>query len=77
MAQLDNAADSDSEDRGFESLRAGQFKKESVRKCRTLKDSFTSAFIARLVVSQAAVKESSNLICFLFCCRYGNIEKRS
>ena len=24
MAQLDNAADSDSEDRGFESLRAGQ-----------------------------------------------------
>ncbi len=24
VAQLDNAADSDSEDRGFESLRAGQ-----------------------------------------------------
>ncbi len=32
MAQLDNAADSDSEDRGFESLRAGQIKRESVRK---------------------------------------------
>ena len=32
MAQLDNAADSDSEERGFESLQAGQFKKESIRK---------------------------------------------
>ena len=29
MAQLDNAADSDSEDRGFESLQAGQ-KKEAL-----------------------------------------------
>ncbi len=27
MAQLDNAADSDSEDRGFESLRAGHEKR--------------------------------------------------
>ena len=31
MAQLDNAADSDSEERGFESLRAGQ--KESTNLC--------------------------------------------
>ena len=29
VAQLDNAADSDSEDRGFESLRADQKKKAS------------------------------------------------
>ena len=29
MAQLDNAADSDSEERGFESLRAGQKQKQS------------------------------------------------
>ena len=32
VAQLDNAADSDSEERGFESLRAGQ-KKESINPC--------------------------------------------
>ena len=32
MAQLDNAADSDSEERGFESLRAGQ-KKQGTDRC--------------------------------------------
>ena len=32
VAQLDNAADSDSEERGFESLRAGQLEREPVRK---------------------------------------------
>ena len=31
VAQLDNAADSDSEERGFESLQAGQFKKETIQ----------------------------------------------
>ena len=44
MAQLDNAADSDSEDRGFESLRAGQFQKGALQKATRL---FLRSFAAQ------------------------------
>ena len=64
MAQLDNAADSDSEERGFESLQAGQ------RKRRTSKTKSFSFFIMNFIRDSnperaQRVKKNSVGHCFL------------
>ena len=49
MAQLDNAADSDSEDRGFESLRAGQIR------IAVFSDPFSFAFFLAMLYNIADI----------------------
>ncbi len=55
VAQLDNAADSDSEERGFESLQAGQNRQISTEVCRFYFFTLNSSLFTILFVSVSAL----------------------
>ena len=55
VAQLDNAADSDSEDRGFESLRAGQIR------IAVFSDPFSFAFFLAMLYNIADISRITSV----------------